>query len=97
VPADALDELEQAYAAGGRLGVESYAIAQASKQHFPPFQLALLFGEAGNLDEAFTQLDLAIERHDPGLVHLAVAPQWDCLRGDARFAERLRRMGLSEA
>jgi hypothetical protein len=27
-------------------------------------------------------------------VHLAVAPQWDDLRGDPRFAECLARMGL---
>ena len=41
-----------------------------------------MFGEAGKLDEAFRQLDLAIADHDPSLVHLAVAPQWDSLRGD---------------
>jgi DNA-binding winged helix-turn-helix (wHTH) protein/cytochrome c-type biogenesis protein CcmH/NrfG len=93
-PAAALDALKQAYAAGGRPGVVGYAIQQASVQSFPPVQLALLFGEAGNLDEAFRQLDLAIERHDPSLVHLAVAPQWDCLRGDPRFGQRLHQMGL---
>lgn len=31
------------------------------------------------------------------LVHLAVAPDWDSLRGDPRFAERLRSMRLSYA
>ena len=34
---------------------------------------------------------------DPALVHLAVAPEWDSLRGDPRFAERLRSMRLSYA
>jgi hypothetical protein len=29
-------------------------------------------------------------------VHMAVAPQWDCLRQDLRFADRLARMGLGE-
>jgi DNA-binding winged helix-turn-helix (wHTH) protein/Tfp pilus assembly protein PilF len=93
-PAEALDRLKQAYASGGRKGVVAHAIQQASTHNVPSFQLALLFGEAGNLDEAFRQLDLAIERRDPSLVHLAVAPQWDCLRGDPRFDVRLRRMGL---
>jgi tetratricopeptide (TPR) repeat protein len=96
VPAGALDELRQAYASGGRPGVVACVLGQAPKQSLPPFQLALLFGEAGNLDEAFRQLDLAIERHDPSLVHLAVAPQWDCLRDDPRFEERLERMGLKQ-
>ena len=53
-----------------------------------------MFGEAGKLDEAFRQLDLAIADHDPSLVHLAVAPQWDSLRGDPRFDQRLQKMGL---
>jgi DNA-binding winged helix-turn-helix (wHTH) protein/Tfp pilus assembly protein PilF len=96
VPDETLDELKHAYASGGRRGVVEYVLGQASKQNLPPFQLALLFGEVENLDEAFRQLDLAIERRDPSLVHLAVAPQWDSLRGDPRFAERLRRMGFSQ-
>jgi len=56
--------------------------------------MALLHGELGNMDEAFRHLDAAIQHRDPSLVHLAVAPQWDSLRDDPRFAERLARMGL---
>ena len=33
-------------------------------------------------------------RRSAALVHLAVAPQWDELRSDPRFAARLIRMGL---
>ena len=36
-------------------------------------------------------------QRDPSLVHLAVAPQWDSLRGDPRFAERLAVMGLASS
>jgi hypothetical protein len=57
---------------------------------------ALLQGEAGNLDEAFRHLDAAIALRDPALMHLAVAPQWDCLREDGRFGERLQAMGLTD-
>ena len=57
-------------------------------------QLALLFGEAGHFDEAFRHLDTAIEQRDPALVHLAVAPQWDHVRVDRRFDERLKQVGL---
>jgi hypothetical protein len=42
-------------------------------------------------------LDAAIAHRDPSLVHLAVAPQWDRLRGDERFGERLLAMGLAAA
>jgi len=42
------------------------------------------------LDEAFDCLDQAVAYRDPALVHLAVAPEWDSMRDDPRFAERLR-------
>jgi hypothetical protein len=58
------------------------------------FFRAVLYGAAGRLDEAFNCLDQAIAYRDPALVHLAVTPDWDSLRGDSRFAERLRSMGL---
>jgi hypothetical protein len=58
------------------------------------FRRAVLYGAAGRLDEAFACLDQAIEFRDPALVHLAIAPQWDALRGDPRFGERLKAMGL---
>ena len=38
-----------------------------------------------------------IDSHDPCLVDLAVAPQWDRLRPDPRFQGCLERMGLSAA
>jgi len=61
---------------------------------FPAMQLAVFYGEAGNRDAAFRHLERAIEDHDPSLVHLAVGPQWDSLRDDARFGQCLERMGL---
>jgi len=54
----------------------------------------VLHAQAGDLDDAFRWLDRALDSHDPSLVHLAVAPQWDGLRGDPRFQQRLARMGL---
>ena len=58
------------------------------------FARAVLYGAAGRLDEAFDCLDEAIAYRDPALVHLAVAPDWDSMRGDPRFAECLRLMAL---
>ncbi len=50
--------------------------------------------EAGDLDAAFERLQRLIDAHDPALIHLAVAPQWDSLRADPRFNECLARMKL---
>jgi len=55
---------------------------------------AVLYGAAGRLNEAFDCLDQAIADRDPALVHLAVGPEWDSLRDDPRFAQRLRLMAL---
>ena len=99
VPAEALDALKQIYAEGGRAGVVQHALQRARvlPHGMPDFQLALLCGEAGDLDAAFRHLGLAMDIHDPCLVHLAVAPQWDNLRLDPRFTQCLARMGLSAA
>jgi DNA-binding winged helix-turn-helix (wHTH) protein/Flp pilus assembly protein TadD len=96
VPAEALDPLKQAYAAGGRAGVVRLVLERAASQPhaFPAMQLAVFSGEAGDLDAAFRHLDRAIDSHDPALMHLAVAPQWESLRGDPRFNQCLARMGL---
>ena len=94
-PLDLLDDLRRIYDTRGRAGVVEFALR--ANANGPPLHLALLHGEAGNLDEAFRHLDTAIAHRDPALVHLAVAPQWDCLRGDERFGGRLQVMGLAAA
>ena len=68
--------------------------AGSEPQAFPAIQLAINFGEAGDPDAAFLHLNRALESHDPCLVDLAVAPQWDKLRDDHRFQICLERMGL---
>jgi hypothetical protein len=91
-----VEPVRRAFAEGGRPGVVSFVLEQAGQQKTAPaLMLAVLYGEAGRPDDAFHQLDRALDSHDPCLVHLAVAPQWDCLRADPRFAQRLERMGLA--
>lgn len=91
-PADDIAKIERLYAEGGRPAIVDHILGQTTPG--PAVQLALFAAEAGHFDEAFRQLDRAMASHDPSLVHLAVAPQWDVLRGDPRFAERLASMGL---
>ncbi len=50
--------------------------------------------EAGDLDKAFELLQGALDARDPGLIHLAVAPQWERLRTDPRINQCLARMKL---
>lgn len=96
VPASALEPLREAYACGGPAGLAQLFIERASRQPqaFPPIQLAIRYGEIGDMDSAFQQLELSIDSRDPGLVYLAVGPQWDSLRADPRFFQCLRNMRL---
>jgi tetratricopeptide (TPR) repeat protein len=96
-PIEVVARLKQAYAAGGVTGVLNLGLEFAARQpqSVPAMQLAVMHGALGSIDTAFEYLNRAIESHDPGLVQILVAPQWDCLRSDPRFADALSRMGLS--
>jgi DNA-binding winged helix-turn-helix (wHTH) protein/Tfp pilus assembly protein PilF len=111
VPDDALVNLKQvtaqmqeSYATAGFAGMTRFMADQVTDERLDfdhllkmAFRRAVLYGAANRLDEAFECLDQAIAFRDPALVHLAVAPQWDSLRGDPRFGERLKTMGLPRA
>jgi DNA-binding winged helix-turn-helix (wHTH) protein len=92
---------QQVYATAGLSGVNRFWVEQIPNPQLDfdvllkmPFFRAKIYGAAGRLDEAFDCLDQAIAQRDPALVHLAVAPDWDGLRDDPRFDDRLKKMGL---
>jgi DNA-binding winged helix-turn-helix (wHTH) protein len=95
---DALAPLERAYADGGRAGVVRLALEQAHAHPgaMPDLQIALLHSEVGEFDEALPHLTRALDAHDPCLVDLNVAPQWDPLRAHPEFGTCLDRMGLRQ-
>jgi DNA-binding winged helix-turn-helix (wHTH) protein/tetratricopeptide (TPR) repeat protein len=95
-PLAAIAELRMLYELQGRAGVLELGIRQGCAGGAPPLALAVHCAEAGRVDEALTHLDRALAERDPCLVDLAVAPQWDPLRGDPRFAVRLAAMGLAD-
>lgn len=65
-----------------------------------PFAADILAGDyalAGEKDQAFEWLEKAYEAGEGAeLTLLAVDPKWQNLRGDPRFSELLRRLGLPE-
>jgi DNA-binding winged helix-turn-helix (wHTH) protein len=94
-------EMLRVYARAGLSEVRRFLVDQITNPQLDfdvllkmAFFRAILYGGAGRLNEAFDCLDQAIAYRDPALVHLAVAPEWDSLRGDPRLAERLRSMAL---
>ena len=92
---------QQVYATAGLSGLNRFWVEQIPNPQLDfdvllkmPFFRARIYGAAGRLDEAFDCLDQAVSQRDPALVHLAVAPDWDGLRNDPRFDDRLKKMGL---
>lgn len=99
--------MRQAYAARGHAGWSEFTadeISMARLSAVPPGaeasssssarDLAMLYGAAGRLEQAFTHLNEAIAIRDPGVVYLGFSPPWDPLRADPRFEACLRRLGL---
>src|SRR5215831_10906517 len=94
-------DMQQVYATAGLSGVRRFTVDQITNPQLNfdvllkmAFFRAKIYGAAGRLDEAFDCLDQAIAHRDPALVHLAVAPDWDGLRDDPRFVDRLKKMAL---
>ena len=92
--------MQQVYATAGLSGVKRFWVDQITNPQldFDPllklaFFRAILYGAAGRFDEAFDCLDQAVAHRDPALTWRSDRIG-DSMRGDPRFAERLRSMAL---
>ena len=68
--------------------------AGASQRYVSPLDLALVYAALGQTDQAFASLDQAVRQRANLLIYLKVDPAYDSLRGDPRFGELLRALGL---
>jgi len=66
-----------------------------SKEYVSPAELAVLYIGLGDKEKAFAELEKAFAARDLQMQYLGVDPSFDDLRSDARFADLLRRLGLS--
>jgi TolB-like protein/Tfp pilus assembly protein PilF len=56
--------------------------------------LAAAFGMLGDRDEAFRQLEHALEQRSAGMIYLHLDPLYDSLRDDPRFSALVEKIGL---
>jgi serine/threonine protein kinase/tetratricopeptide (TPR) repeat protein len=56
--------------------------------------LAMGYAAMGNLDRAFALLERAFQARSAGLIYLHLDPAYEPLRGDPRFDDLVRRIGL---
>jgi eukaryotic-like serine/threonine-protein kinase len=87
-----------AYARAGRSEEARRILSElqeaSDKRYVPPYHLAMIAANLGDIDQAFTWLDNAYQERSGWLPCLRQDPLADSLRGDARFSDLLERVGL---
>ena len=59
-----------------------------------PYGLAIIYVHLGEKAKAFENLENALAERDTQITELAIEPQFEALRTDARFPDLERRIGL---
>jgi tetratricopeptide (TPR) repeat protein len=67
----------------------SYAVAH-------PYSIACMYAKAGDSDQAIRWLERAYDAHQPDLALVKVAPDFDSVRADTRYADIVHRVGLAD-
>ena len=68
----------------------------AKTQYVMTYHLALIYSALGDKEKSIAELETALSEHDYLLPRMKVEPFLDPLRGDPRYAELMKRMGLPE-
>ncbi len=91
--------LEEAYADGDYTGALLHAaevLAEHSKTvHVPPFDIGVLYENAGDVEKAIDWFEIAYRKHDPDAPYMGVITQSEALHSNPRFIELLRHMKLN--
>ena len=92
-----LAELGYVYAVSGRSAEAAGVIAQLKgiQSAWGAMWIAKVYAGLGDRDQAFAWLTKAADGRFPFLYEVKIAPQYDKLRSDPRYAELLRRINLS--
>jgi serine/threonine-protein kinase len=83
--------------AGQRVNAESklQELASASRPYVSPYRRAIVYANLGDKQAALKWLEQARDEHDNLLVYINVEPPFESLRGEPRFQELLKRVGLA--
>ena len=93
-----LGVLGHAYGVSGKKAEAQKVLAElkdlSKRRHVAPFDIALVYIGLGDKPQALGWLERAYEDHSQRLMWIKVDPRLDSLRGEQRFKDLLRRMGL---
>jgi eukaryotic-like serine/threonine-protein kinase len=89
---------EKAYPASGYRGAlraAARSLIETSRQRYVvPSQIGTLFAVAGDQDQAMEWLEKSFARRSPALIWIEVSPSLRGLKGNPRFQDLVRRIGL---
>jgi len=90
--------LGAAYAKSGERAKAAAILEQLKngKDYVSPAELAILYEALGDKEAAFASLEKGFAAHDLQLQFLKADPAFDGLRGDPRFTDLVRRVGLAD-
>jgi eukaryotic-like serine/threonine-protein kinase len=93
-----IGQLGHAYAVSGKKAEAQKVLAElkdlSKRRYVAPFDIARVYMGLGDKSRALEWLEKAYEDHSDWVAWIKVWPQFDSLRGEPRFHDLLRRMGL---
>ena len=94
----ALCYLGYALARSGRHGEAQATLdkLKRTKEYVSPAELAILYTGLGDKEGALSSLERAYDAHDLQMQFLKVDPHYDSVRGEPRFQDLVRRVGLPQ-
>ena len=97
---DFASALEQGFRSAGwkgalRKGIEARQ-AQRKTGYYSAFEVACLYAELGDKEQAFHWFNTAYQERDRELLGLKTDSSLDTVRSDPRFAELVRKVGLPQ-
>ncbi|HEX6126322.1 MAG TPA: tetratricopeptide repeat protein [Pyrinomonadaceae bacterium] len=95
---DSVGWLGYIYGLKGERGAAHALLAEleeiAKERYIPPYTFAIVYLGLGEIDEAFKWLEKAGREHDYWMIFIHVDPDLDPLRGDPRFDDLIKLVGL---
>ena len=92
-------ELGYVYAASGKRGEARDVLRglkeEATRKYVDPYFFAIIHTALGEKDQALVWLEKAYEERSGSMPFIKVEPKLDSLRSDPRFADLMRRVGLT--
>jgi eukaryotic-like serine/threonine-protein kinase len=97
---DFASALDQGFRSAGWRGALSKALearlAQRKTSYLSGYEIATLYVDLGEKDQAFKWLNTAYQERDIGMLRLKTDSRLDSLRSDPRFPELVRKVGLPQ-